>query len=640
MSLDPSASPVLAISSLKEQKQSKPLSKARQAADLVFTHDALGQYLSFYWQGCKRVGIEAEQLINTQMSPANGPVALDRYLSKVRWVLGHLKPDQFRETFCYAGQQFEFDITLSPILLPHQPVRTLLVLGKSVTSPITLSQDCHSVSNHSLITEMGLSRYHRLFTQIAWNIRRTLDLETIWQQAVNGLGNVLNVERCIICSYEPDQEALPIVAEYQRVPTQSLRGQSFNLVGYPHLRRTLEKLTPVSTIVGPNPEPKGEGNCTLVALATSYQDRPNGLIVMGYGACGVDTFLATTPTVANYSPNHLASHAADCQPHMLWSDEELELVGELADQVGTAIAHAQLVTEAQTLAGDLQKANDTLREKHWELEEASKRAEEASRLKSEFLANTSHELRTPLNGMIGFLKLVLDDLADSRAEEREFITQAYDSSVLLLDIINDILDVAKIEAGRMALELNPVNLNALLLDIENKTRRFAEQKTLTYEIIPPATRDEVIVFGDYQRLLQVMLNLVNNAIKFTLEGGVTIRVQIRRQPMVVQERELPGCVKVSVADTGIGVSLENQLKLFQAFSQVDSSRTRQFGGTGLGLLISQRLVEAMGGTVHFYSMGEGLGSTVTFTVPLFQLPVTTTDMVHASQVPEEILILG
>ena len=118
-----------------------------------------------------------------------------------------------------------------------------------------------------------------------------------------------------------------------------------------------------------------------------------------------------------------------------------------------------------------------------------------------------------------------------------------------------------------------------------------------------------------------MLNLVGNAIKFTHEGGISISMELIKKKIVIQNRELPGMVKIRVADTGIGVSLDKQDKLFQSFFQVDGDRTRQYGGTGLGLAISQKLVEAMRGTVNFYSLGEGLGSTVTFTVPLYQEPV-------------------
>jgi signal transduction histidine kinase len=255
------------------------------------------------------------------------------------------------------------------------------------------------------------------------------------------------------------------------------------------------------------------------------------------------------------------------------------------------------------------------------LADAHHQAEEASRLKSEFLANTSHELRTPLNGMIGFLKLVLDGMTEDPEEQRDFIEEAYRSAMHLLELINDVLDIAKIEAGKMQIDLSPVKLDELLIHVENMTRTQVQQKQLRFEIERQPTHDEIIVLGNYQRLLQVMLNLVGNAIKFTHEGEITVSTEVLKKKVAVQNQELPGLVKVRVADTGIGVSLDQQDKLFQSFSQVDGSLTRQYGGTGLGLAISQKLVEAMGGSVNFYSMGEGLGSTVTFTIPLYQKPV-------------------
>jgi len=306
-------------------------------------------------------------------------------------------------------------------------------------------------------------------------------------------------------------------------------------------------------------------------VATCYQDQPNGLISL-----------------------------QQCDRSRHWTDAEIEMVRDLADQVGTAIAHAILYNE---------------------LEEARAAAEESSRLKSEFLASTSHELRTPLNGMICSLKLILDGTVDEPEEQLEFIQDAYRSALHLLNIINDILDIAKIEAGKMELELAPLKLNQLFQDVENFTQTQAEQKQLSFRSELPPTHDEVIVYGNYQRLLQVMLNLVGNAIKFTHEGGVTLSAEVIKKKLAFNNHELPGMVRVRVEDTGIGVSLEKQDRLFQSFSQVHGGHNRPYGGTGLGLAISQKLIETMGGKVNFFSMGEGLGSTVTFTVPLYQEPV-------------------
>ncbi|MEH1861085.1 MAG: AAA-like domain-containing protein [Nostoc sp.] len=248
--------------------------------------------------------------------------------------------------------------------------------------------------------------------------------------------------------------------------------------------------------------------------------------------------------------------------------------------------------------------------------------EEGERAKSEFLANVSDEIRTPLNGMIGFLKLILEGMADDPEEQNQFLAEAHHLSIHLLNIINDILDIAKIEAGKMELAYAPVKLDELFSHVEGFMRPQAEMRNLSFRMQMPATSDEIIVQSNYQRLLQVMLNLVGNAIKFTHEGGVTVSADLvlKKVKPNFQAQQFPGMVRVRVADTGIGVSLDKQDKLFQLFSQVDGSRTRHYGGTGLGLAISQKLIEAMGGQLNFYSVGEGLGSTVTFTVPLYQYP--------------------
>ncbi|MBD2511867.1 AAA-like domain-containing protein [Nostoc muscorum FACHB-395] len=255
------------------------------------------------------------------------------------------------------------------------------------------------------------------------------------------------------------------------------------------------------------------------------------------------------------------------------------------------------------------------------LAQLSTTSQKVEQLKSEFLANVSYELRTPLNGMIGFLKLILEGMADDPEEEKQFLAEAHDLSIHLLNIINDILDIAKIEASEMKLVYAPVKLDELFSDVESFMRPQAKMRNLSFRMQMPATSDEIIVQSNYQRLLQVMLNLVGNAIKFTHEGGVTVSADLVIKESNPQGQQFPGMVRIRVADTGIGVSLDKQDKLFQLFSQVDGSHTRQYGGTGLGLAISQKLIEAMGGEINFYSLGEGLGSTVTFTIPLYEQPL-------------------
>ncbi len=572
--------------------QSNPSGLQELGAPLAFTQDASGQYLSFYWQEAELYDLHPEAIASSPLSETFSPAAIGPYLERLQQILANRVPEHLNCQFRYKEDTFSFDLVISPILMPDGTATKVLVMGSQVQglqegtssnkasgaaeltstlgSEVDVSDElCDRLADKlSPISDDAGDRscknYQKLLSKISRNIRRTLDLDTIWQQAVDDLGEGLDVGRCTICPYKSPSEEVTIVAEYRQASVRSQLGQKLKL-NKPFLTKALTTLEPLVVEQELNAEDQQE---SILVVATCYQNQPNALIR-----------LARQHKLGN------------------WTAEEIELVREIADQVGTALAHATLYKE---------------------LEQARQEAEEASRLKSEFLANTSHELRTPLNGMLGFLKLIMEGMTDDPEEQMEFIEEAYRSAIHLLNIINDILDIAKIEAGKMEQELGQVDLDEVLSDVEDFTKTQALQKKLSFRIQRPPTRDKIIIYGNYQRLLQVMLNLVGNAIKFTHDGGVLIAAEIVRKKVIVQNQELPGTVKVRVIDTGIGVSLEKQDRLFQSFSQVDGSRTRQYGGTGLGLTISQKLIEAMKGVVNFYSMGEGLGSTVTFTVPLYQ----------------------
>lgn len=506
---------------------------------------------------------------------------------------------------------------LQPLLSPDPHPRWVVATAHWDPSPLwqggleplpPVAQEGFSLANADSLAQ--LQTYAPRLNQITRNVRWTLDLDTIQQQTVEGLGELFRAERCLICTVPADAPSAMVAAEYlQRPDWPQWRGQPLPSSERGHLERAAQYagaiLNPVNPegitqilSIGDGVTDPGQTPASVLAVATRYQNQINGFILI-YDLRGRQ-----------------------------WTAVELGLMTDLADQVGTAIAHAQRFAESHALAIKLQQANASLLEKQRESQEARRQAEEArqqaedaSRLKSEFLANTSHELRTPLNGIIGFLRLVLDGMADDPEEQQDFLQEAHKSAIHLLELINDVLDIAKIEAGKMQIDMGPVNLKELLANVENFARPLAEQKGLAFNILLPATRDEITLNGNYQRLLQVLLNLVGNAVKFTHEGEITIQAEVKPQKGEYQGSLWHGTVKISVIDTGIGVSLEKQDRLFQSFSQVDGERTRQYGGTGLGLAISQRLVEAMGGTVHFISMGEGLGSTVTFTALLYQAPV-------------------
>lgn len=539
-------------------------------SELVFTQDASGQYHSFYWQGAERYGLTNEQVVGLPLSETLRPIATEAYREQIQRILEQRTPERCIHSFAYNDQVFPFELVISPILQADGKATKVLVMGHLLPES-SVQQVIDS------LMPLSLDPNQKLLTQIARKIRRTLDLDTIWQETVKSLGKALQVSHCMICSYKPEDQEVRVKAEYSHDSRRSMVGKKLELASEPFLRQALFSREPVVVEQATSSECQKQ---SVLVVSTTYTDQPNGLIKL-----------------------------QQCDRHRIWSEAEIELVRELAEQVGTAIAHATLYKE---------------------LEEAREEAEAASQMKSQFLANTTHELRTPLNGIICSLRLIIDGMVDSPEEQMEFFNDAHKSALHLLDIINDILDIAKIEAGKMDLELGPVQLNELLNDVRDFTQNQAQQKNLSFNLELPDTRDEIILYGNYQRLLQVLLNLTGNAIKFTHEGGVTISAEVLKKKVTFKDQELPGTVKVRVADTGIGVSLDKQDKLFQAFSQVDGDRTRQYGGTGLGLTISQRLVETMGGVVNFYSMGEGLGSTVTFTVPLYQEPMMISNQASVS----------
>ena len=581
------------------------LAEAAEPANvLVVIHTVEGEILSLHWpqsEDCQN----CQDLTGQSVRALFGPVAIAAYLQHAEAVAAQQTPEEFQCVVRCGQQPISFDFILSP--LPAQPLLTgdgnsptgevagLVGIGRRIVPERVEPTEVRLSNDH----EMAGSSYYALLSNVASNIRKTLDLNTIWQQTVNGLGNMLGLDRCLVCDYSKAMQTVTVVAEYHQAELHPCFGKTFELADKPDFLDTLQSLEPVISDFE-----RGEKGLpyTVLTVATCYQHEPNSILVLQQ------------------------------PPHSAWEPFEIELIQELTDQVGTAIAHAKLFNESRSIAQELRTKTQALREtnaalmrKHDELKEAKRQAEEASRLKSDFLANTSHELRTPLNGMIGFLRLVLDDMADNDEEQMEFIQEAHNSALHLLHLINDVLDIAKIEAGKMDLEMREVSLQELLTEIEKSMRPHVERRGLNFDIVLPATLDEIKLYGNYQRLKQVLLNLLGNANKFTHEGGITIRVALKPQPYRFpggnDEHVWPGLVKISVEDTGIGVSLEKQDRLFQTFSQVDSARTRQYEGTGLGLAISQRLVEAMGGKVQFISMGEGLGSTVTFTAILYQEPV-------------------
>lgn len=291
--------------------------------------------------------------------------------------------------------------------------------------------------------------------------------------------------------------------------------------------------------------------------------------------------------------------------------------------------HVEMQHSIDQATSDLRETLEQLEIQNVELDIAKKRAQEAARVKSEFLANMSHELRTPLNGVIGFTRQMLKThLSTSQTDYLQTIERSANN---LLSIINDILDFSKLEAGKLALENIPFEFQASLEEVVNLQATNAHEKglELTLKIdpkVPPG------VVGDPLRIQQILTNLVGNSIKFTERGNIDISVELRSQTEDNIE------LQFMVRDTGIGISERQQAQLFQAFSQADASISRRYGGTGLGLVITQKLVSQMGGEISLTSRLHQ-GSTFWFTLRLSTTDMPMTELIETQCLQDKQLLL-
>ncbi|MEH1938073.1 MAG: ATP-binding protein [Nostoc sp.] len=274
------------------------------------------------------------------------------------------------------------------------------------------------------------------------------------------------------------------------------------------------------------------------------------------------------------------------------------------------VPHNFQIREFNQLAQALDQMVERLKAGAEELEIAWKEAKTANQIKSQFLATTSHELRNPLNIIINCIRLVEDGLCDDREEEMEFLKRADETTIHLLGIINDLLDISKIEAGKLSVVNTPIDLRQILLEVINLQSVNVQQKGLQLkcELEPQA----IPIKADAAKLKQVLINVIGNATKFTDTGSITISTEL-------QYSNGKSEVVVAVKDTGIGIDPTQQHKLFRPFVMVNGTTTRQFEGTGLGLAISRNLIELMGGSISLESAGLHQGTTLKITIPLIDI---------------------
>jgi PAS domain S-box-containing protein len=297
--------------------------------------------------------------------------------------------------------------------------------------------------------------------------------------------------------------------------------------------------------------------------------------------------------------------------------EPMAIVSVLHDRTNEE-ENERLYEELKRFSGELEdrvrEATRDLEERNLRLQWQSQELEKAYRLKSEFLANMSHELRTPINALIGYTALMLDRIyGDLTPKQEEGLHRIQVSSQHLLALINDILDLAKIEAGKMPVHLERVSLNDVLHEVAVQMEPMVKRKGLEFNVqVPDAA---VTMETDRTKVKQIVLNLISNAVKFTARGSVSISTRTNGTQ-----------VRIAVSDTGIGIRPQDLEVIFEEFRQVDQSRTREYGGTGLGLSITRKLIALLGGDIAVASQ-YGRGSTFTVTLPLASETLTTDEQV-------------
>lgn len=462
------------------------------------------------------------------------------------------------------------------------------------------------LSANDEITEMAgqiQAEKEHLFHQVITQIRHSLELPEILKTAAEQGRNFLQVDKLSIYCLVTD----PIVAnkldDLDIVPVYTAHAANDK----PEL--ILHPPAPLSSLPKPSHLISCQGQTTILADIQDLTDLPHCLRSLVASHCP-RALLATPITLPEGLWGLLVAQEYDRPRH--WPESEVQFLKRIAEHVAIAIHQAHLYTQlraqAQTLEQRVQESTQDLRD-------ALLAAQAADRAKSEFLATMSHELRTPLACIIGMSSALLSwTTAPLTEKQREYLGIVHDSGEQLLELINDILELARLEAGKTVLNISHFSVTQLARQVIESFQDKANSKNIKLKVELMFGSEEATLAADRRQIRRILVNLLSNAIKFTPEGGEVI---LRIWP---EERS----VNFQVEDTGIGIAEEHQSLLFKKFQQVDMSYRRQYGGTGLGLALTKQLVELHKGWISVDSIIDS-GSTFTVHIPAQPLPKNQPD---------------
>ncbi len=463
-----------------------------------------------------------------------------------------------------------------------------------------ISEDMTDLKNMEVSLRQKL-KYEQMIFRISNRIRRDLDLPLILTNTVSEIRDALQCDRVLIYRFDPDWSgkyvAESVGAEWISLVNESNTGSSVSVDNsIQNDRCYIQALVNISTstITDTYLQQTQGGQYSFGTTYLSVKD----IYEMGFDQCYLDlldSFQAraylTTPI---YIGDQLWGLLASYQNSGIrdWQEYEVAIAIQVANQLGISVKQAELFAQIKQQSEELKLAKEA--------------AEASTRTKSEFLAMMSHEIRTPMNAVIGMTDIL--NTTELDGEQQDFVDTIRSGGDALLSIINDILDFSKIEANALELSLEPFCLRSCLESIVSLLSPKAIKKNLTLSTSVDR-RVPTTLIGDTNRLRQILLNLVGNSLKFTEQGKVRIEVNL-------VSKEGSNCkIQFNVIDTGIGIKSDRLERLFQPFEQGDNSITRRYGGTGLGLVISKRLCEKMGGTM-WVKTTFGKGSNFSFIINL------------------------